>query len=260
MRIHCAIGRAAAAICILATFSLASSAVPYVLTAGSNYEEGCFAPCECPMLINAPLFGTFQMDLIGPGDVFDFYSVADVRWFTSNATVTRRITGSGTYKIGELSTQQEMDLDLSIDQNVPQHFSSGLVNENVRFPDLAIQISKNGVFCQDTVMDLKARPTPHLAVEPNRLVWDSGLEIPGYDVVVGSLRALRASGGDFSLAVSRCLANDLHAHETPFLDPAAADDALFVLVRAAGSTYDTFAPTQVRSRDPGIAASPNACP
>src|SRR5262249_59299816 len=98
------------------------AAVPYVLTTGSNYEEGCFAPCECPVLINAPLFGTFQMDLIGPGDVFDFYSVPDVHWFTSNATVAHRITGSGTYKIGELSTQQEMDLDLSIDQNVPQHF------------------------------------------------------------------------------------------------------------------------------------------
>ncbi|HEX4822945.1 MAG TPA: hypothetical protein VFV19_01395 [Candidatus Polarisedimenticolaceae bacterium] len=260
MRLVRAISRAAAAISILATVTLASAAVPYVLINGSNYEEGCFAPCACPVLIDAPLFGTLQMDFAGPGDTFDLYSIPDVHWFTANATTSRRITGSGTYKVGELSTDQDMELDLSIDGAALEHFSSGLVNANVPFPDLAVSISKHGGVCQDTVMDLKARPVPHLAVERDSLVWDGGLEIPGYDVVVGKLRDLRESGGDFSLAITRCAANDLHDHTMPFPDPTAADEAQFILVRAAGSTYDTFAPSQVRSRDAGIAASPNACP
>lgn len=254
-----AAGRALASISIAVVPTLTSAAVPYVVVDGT-YQEGCFAPCLCPMLLQAPLSGTFQLDLVGPGNVFDFYAVSDVRWFASNATVARRIAGDGTYKVGELTTQQDLELDLSINQNAPEHFSSGTVDTTVRFPDIAVTISKHGAVCQDTVMGLRARPTPGLAVERDALVWDSGLEIPGYDVVIGKLRALRQSGGDFSLAISRCVANDVHDSTVPFLETPLPDDGLFILVRAAGSTYDSFAPSQVRSRDPGIAASPAACP
>ena len=255
-----AAGRALASISIAFVPTLASAAVPYVVVDGSAYQEGCFAPCACPMLVQAPLSGTFQLDLVGPGNVFDFYSVSDVRWFASNGTLARRITGSGTYKVGELTTQQDLELDLSVNQNIPEHFSSGTVDTTVPFPDIAVSISKHGGVCQDTVMGLRARPTPRLALERDALVWDTGLEIPGYDVVTGKLRALRQSGGDFSFAISSCVANDVHDQTVPFLEAPPEGDGLFILVRAAGSTYDSFAPSQVRSRDPGIAASPAACP
>ena len=126
---------------------------------GSAYEEGCFAPCACPVLIQA-LGGTFQLGLVGLGNVFDFYSVSDVRWFAWNGSLARRITGGGTYKVGELTTQQDLELDLSVDQNMPEHFSSGTVDTTVRFPDMAVTISKHGGVCQDTVMGLRARPRP----------------------------------------------------------------------------------------------------
>ncbi len=255
-----AAGCALASISIAVVPTLTSATVPYVVVDGSAYEEGCFPPCECPVLIQAPLSGTFQLDLVGPGNVFDFYSVSDVRWFASNASQARRITGAGTYKVGELTTQQDLELDLSVNQNMPEHFSSGTVDTTIRFPDIAVTISKHGAVCQDTVMGVRARPTPGLAVERDALAWDTGLEIPGYDVVIGKLRALRQSGGDFSLAISRCVANDVHDHTVPFLEAPTPDDGFFILVRAAGSTYDSFAPSQVRSRDPGIAASPAACP
>ena len=173
-----AAGRALASISIAFVPTLASSSVPYVVVDGSTYQEGCFAPCACPMLIQAPLSGTFQLDLVGPGNVFDFYAVSDVRWFASNASLARRITGDGIYKVGELTTQQDLELDLSINQNIPEHFSSGTVDTTVRFPDIAVTISKHGGVCQDTVMGLRARPTPRLALERDALVWDTGLEIP----------------------------------------------------------------------------------
>ena len=255
-----AAGRALASISIAFVPALTSATVPYVLVDGSAYEEGCFPPCDCPVLIQAPLSGTFRLDLVGPGNVFDFYAVSNVRWFASNGSLARRITGEGTYKVGELTTQQDLELDLSVNHNIPERFSSGTVDTTIRFPDIAVTISKHGGVCQDTVMGLRARPTPRLAVEPDGLVWDSGLEIPGYDVLTGKLRALRESGGDFSFAISRCAANDVHDHTLPLLESPPPDDGLFILVRAAGSTYDSFAPSQVRSRDPGIAASPAACP
>lgn len=255
-----AAGRALASISIALVPTLGSATVPYVVVDGSAYQEGCFAPCECPVLIQAPLSGTFQLDLIGPGNVFDFYSVSDVGWFASNGALARRITGGGTYKVGELTTQQDLELDLSVNQNMPEHFGSGTVDTTVRFPDIAVTISKHGGVCQDTVMGLRARPTPRLVVGHESLQWDTGLEIPGYDVVSGKLRALRQSGGDFSLAISGCVANDVHDHTLPFLEVPPPGDGFFVLVRAAGSTYDSFAPSQARSRDPGIAASPAACP
>lgn len=240
--------------------TLASAAVPYILVQGSTYQEGCFAPCVCPVLISAPLFGTFRVDPLPPSDVFDSYAVDDVRWFAVSDAVTRKITGSGTYKISEAADEQDMSLDLTIDQNPPATFTSGMVPITVRFPDVTTTISMNGGVCHDTVMHLEARPTPRVDVERDLLVWDSGLETPGYDVVVGKLRVLRESGGDFSMAISECLANDLHDHTTPFLESPPPNEGLFVLVRAGESTYDTGAPSQVRSRDPGIAASPNACP
>ena len=78
--------------------------------------------------------------------------------------------------------------------------------------------------------------------------------------MTGKLRALRESGAISRLRSPRCVANDVHDHTVPFLEALPSDDGLFILVRAAGSTYDSFAPSQVRSRDPGIAASPAACP
>ena len=153
-----AAARALASISIAFVPTLAS-AVPYVVVDGSSYEEGCFAPCACPVLIQAPL-GDVSAGPRRPGNVFDFYSVSDVRWFAWNGSLARRITGGGTYKVGELTTQQDLELDLSVDQNMPEHFSSGTVDTTVRFPALAVTISKHGGVCQDTVMGLRARPRP----------------------------------------------------------------------------------------------------
>ena len=245
---------------ILVTATVSQAAVLYVLQDRSTFQDGCFAPCLCPVLETDRLSGNFELGLITVGDVFDLYAVDRVQWRADGPTVDRRITGNGTYRLSTIIGQQDMTLDLTIDQNLPEHFTSGTVPTTVAFPEIDVTISKNGVFCWDTVMDVLGQPTPRLSVETSSLIWDSGLEVVGYDVVAGNLRVLRATRGDFSVATDACLADDLHDHTIPFSASPDPGEAFFVVVRAGKSTYDSGAPSQIRSRDPGIAASPDSCP
>jgi hypothetical protein len=86
--------------------------------------------------------------------------------------------------------------------------------------------------------------------------------VPGavtYDVVEGSLALLAASGGDFTSAVTGCVANDLASTSTSW-----SGGGSWILVRAgncAGAgTFDEGSASQQGSRDTEIAASGSACP
>jgi hypothetical protein len=96
------------------------------------------------------------------------------------------------------------------------------------------------------------------------LYWTGVLGATGYDVVRGSLAALRTGGGDFSSAVDDCLANDLPATVVDASDVPAPGDGWWFLARpllpAGPGSYDGEDPGQRGSRDAGIAASPLACP
>jgi hypothetical protein len=84
----------------------------------------------------------------------------------------------------------------------------------------------------------------------------------GYDVVRGDLALLRSSGGDFSVSILNCAANDTPTTQVQAGGIPAAGNAWFYVVRGvncggAGS-YDEGA-AQQGSRDAEIAASPQAC-
>ena len=84
-----------------------------------------------------------------------------------------------------------------------------------------------------------------------------------FDVLSGSLNTLKSSRGDFSSAVTSCLVHDDTTQTTLFGSVPPVGEGFFFLARGAncgGGTWDTGAPSQVGSRDPGIAASPNGCP
>lgn len=86
-----------------------------------------------------------------------------------------------------------------------------------------------------------------------------------YDVVGGTLSALRASHGDFFSATDRCLAGRLAASSSPLPpSPPIAGDGLWFVVRGSNcrgrGTYDSGASSQSGSRDAGIAASRRDCP
>ena len=150
---------------ILAASTVSHATVRYVLQNRGTFQEGCFAPCLCPVMETGSLDGTFELGLVTVGDVFDAYSVEDVRWLAEVPLNERSIAGDGTYKVSTVTDQNEMSADLTIDQNVPEHFTSGTVPTHAVFPEIDVTISKNGIYCRDTVMDVRARPTPRLAME-----------------------------------------------------------------------------------------------
>ncbi len=107
-------------------------------------------------------------------------------------------------------------------------------------------------------------PLRHLLfVSGPTIAWNAVPPATRYDLVRGDVRSLLASGGDFSVAVRECLADD-----TPWTfasDPnvPAAGEAFFYASRpsepAAVATYDSLGSGQVGSRDAEIDASTYGC-
>ncbi len=72
--------------------------------------------------------------------------------------------------------------------------------------------------------------------------------------------ALSSSSGDFSVSTDQCIASDHPWSSTDYDLSPGENQALWFLVRGAGSTYDVGGGSQVGPRDPGIDASPQGCP
>lgn len=103
-----------------------------------------------------------------------------------------------------------------------------------------------------------------LALDTLDVAWTAVPDAIGYDLVTGDLGVLRSTGGDFTQAVTGCVVNDTTALAWSSGEDPAAGEGFFYLVRAEAASgslsYDTFGVGQVQSRDPGIEASPDACP
>ncbi len=124
-----------------------SKPMQYKLEPPSAFETGCFNMCACPIVMH-PLKGTFTLEHTGFDPLFDNYRVADVRWVVTDATTYFTITGSGTYRIGgEFALQHQLVLDLSLDGGAPLRFDSGLIVTDNRFPNIVIDVRRNGGRC-----------------------------------------------------------------------------------------------------------------
>src|SRR5205809_7154373 len=111
------------------------AATIYRLNPASNYEQGCFGPCMCPILVGTDVRGTFVLTSTGFDGLFNTYAVTDVNWSVASGDEELRVTGSGTYKVGGgLAVQQELALDLRIGDSVGQRFDGGLVGRGGEFP------------------------------------------------------------------------------------------------------------------------------
>src|SRR5437899_7289625 len=122
--------------------------VLYRLDKGSDYEQGCFGPCACPVLISSGAAGTFVLTPVGFDGLFNNFNVTDINWILSINGTDTLVTGSGTYKVGgEFALQQDLSLDLKVGDNAVQHFDSGLVGSSVAYPAIDVVISINGMAC-----------------------------------------------------------------------------------------------------------------
>ena len=100
-------------------------------------------------------------------------------------------------------------------------------------------------------------------VERDAVQWCTPPRASGFDLISGDLDTLRSSGGDFSAAVTSCLADDLAAGEQAHLPLPGPGQGFFFIVRrvtddGAGS-YDSRGRGAAGPRDAAIAASGQAC-
>ncbi len=132
-----------------------------------------------------------------------------------------------------------------------------------------VQISIDASSCQpgDPVTAPTGAPVATV-VESGENTFDlSWSALPGateYDIVYGDLGSLRGTGGDFQLATSTCLNNDVPGLTVDLFGDPAVGEGLWYLVRGANcggnGTYDDGQPSQINPRDPAIAASGSDCP
>ena len=146
------------------------------LTTESSYQEGCFPPCMCPIMIYQGLSGTFKLTYTGLIDGIYVYSVDDIHWFLEQDDVQIMITGSGVYHIGSPDAttvmQHRMELDLTIDNEPLEHFDSGwvFVEDMSR---INIVISTNDKICWDKAIFIDALPVPVEQIKSYSLVEGS---------------------------------------------------------------------------------------
>jgi len=238
----------------------------YALRKDSGYESGCFAPCLCPVMLRGPVRGGFRLTFTGSDPLFDHYLVDQVKWTVRQQSGDLHVSGSGTYKVGgEFARQHQLSLDLQVGNDPVQHFDSGLVTPTSAFPAIDARISINGEVCHDTVFDLRARPVRDINVNATSIYWSAEPAVDAHDVVWGSLRALWDSRGDFSTAVTGCLANDMAGDWAPLSvgDPAPGDGFFFLLRDVEAGLPDSFDSgllTQAAPSDDLIGASASTCP
>ena len=155
----------------LACFLLAIAPAPacatdmnwhFALQKTSLSEEGCFAPCECPVLIRDDLRGKFNLIPEGTQNGYDVFRVERVQWFvTLWDGGTTLIQGSGAYRSSAVYKLQRLELDLVVGDRPTEHYDSGFVPIRVPQPQLSIVISRNGMYCWDTVFTIDAAPAPN---------------------------------------------------------------------------------------------------
>jgi hypothetical protein len=174
--------------------------VLYQIDKESDYQEGCFPPCLCPVLINQTLKGTFVLTPAGVDPLFTNYTVTGINWMVTLGQTETFITGSGTYRIGgEFALQQELTLDLKIGDDKVEHFTSGLVTGPAPFPVIAITIAMNNQYCFDKVFRIQASPVPTTQAIPYRLTEKSTFQRGCFGAclcVVGPLLPIK---GNFAL-------------------------------------------------------------
>jgi len=133
---------------------------PYALY-HSQYEEGCFGPCDCPVRTQ-PIIGRFGLLKLGVTNEGDAFAVLDVRWSrreasTPPATTASPIVGYGVYRTGAAGLDQRMILDLLEDGVGPTRFDGGHVPWDGDLRRIDLDLSADGFACYDRVYSIYAK-------------------------------------------------------------------------------------------------------
>jgi hypothetical protein len=161
--------------------------------------------------------------------------------------------------VNDLSSDPDDD-PFALDQSPLGPYPVGVTNVTLTVTDIRGDTDS----CTGSVTVTVGDAPVALSVAAGELSWDPAACSPGYDVVRGDLASLRASSGDFSAATSECLGDDHATTSLTYSGSPGPGEAFWYLVRrvvtGGNGTYDSGAPSQVASRDLGIASSGQDCP
>ena len=139
----------------------------YRLTDKSLYQDGCFAPCLCPVFVSGAVSGTFRLSLASRDPLFTIYAVTEVNLIVPLQGSEVRITGEGTYKIGgDFALTEELQLVLKVGDRDPAKYDSGLVVGGGEFPAINLTVAMNSLICRDTAITFAAVPVPAAQILP----------------------------------------------------------------------------------------------
>lgn len=182
----------------------------YRLNGDASYQQGCFPPCLCPIMVAQNVRGTFMLTAIPidpstlppAGFIMQSFNVTDVNWTVSLSDSELRITGSGTLTfisgiINQDPTMQ-LQLDLQVGDQPTQHFDSGQVAGST-LPDINLAISINGMFCFDTAIVVSASPVPASQILRYSLAGDSSFQQGCFDPCDCLLMVPQPMRGRFAL-------------------------------------------------------------
>jgi hypothetical protein len=111
-RVLCNLAVSASFAAVTVIPSIAAAQFHYRLAPESAYEEGCFAPCLCPVMMRSGVSGTFVAVLLEPDGSYRVFAIQQVRWSVPDPRLLVR--GSGTYRIDAAGLVQRLELDLQV--------------------------------------------------------------------------------------------------------------------------------------------------
>src|SRR5262245_27367940 len=157
MRLHAMVASFAVTLS-LAVSATASAQVIYKLNEGSTFQFGCFAPCECPLLIEQDLRGTFTLTKLVDFGTFKKFLLTDINLRAGTGDGLHTFVGDGIYTvITEFAVQPRMQLRLTIAGAMMEEFDSGFLPGG-EGNAIDTTVSINGMFCFDTVLGISAQP------------------------------------------------------------------------------------------------------
>ncbi len=161
----------------------ASGGAIFRLDAESQYQQGCFPPCLCPIMQQRNVRGTLTLRHLGEAEGIQRYAVDDVNW-TVPVEPPLRIIGAGRYSIGSPGIlpviQHRMQLDLAVGDQPQQHFDSGWVTATDP-STISITISLNNMYCWDTAIVVEASRVAREEIYPYTLTEGSTFQRGCFD-------------------------------------------------------------------------------
>lgn len=173
----------------------AATSTIYRLNQQSTYQEGCVPPCTCPISQRVEVIGTF-ISTPAPGTVMATYEITEVNWTFIFGNQQIQVTGSGTYEIG--GGQQRLQLTLTIGDQSPVPYDSGLVPAKSPFPNIVVAISSISG-CFKKVFRVNASPVSQAEIHPYQILSGSTFQRGCFPPCQCTLGPKQPISGDFAL-------------------------------------------------------------